>query len=802
MQPQTNNEELQENAMSLRDYWDFFFHNWYWFLISAIACLGLARLYLATKNNVYQRQAVMLVKEENGASAYSRRSDALMQINGMMGGSGVANETFILGSRQLAREVARQLHLDVVYSFEQKLKTISLYDEKPFEVQFFDEQTIPATMKLKVLSDTEAEILTMQWHPLKAQGSKIDETHRKVKFGERIETEAGTFTIIPNPDNLKNFKGKVITVTHLNEESATNSVASRISASEVNKMATLVRIVCTDTNIKRADDILYALIEAYKRSIVEDKNKVAENTMQFIEERLRLVEEELDDVEGDLASFKEANKLVDVAMMAQNNLAQSSAAHLRTLELQKQQGIVKYMLDYLRKNSKGDNLIPALGGLADGSIQTQIAKYNELQMNRNRLAEIGSENSVVADLDANLSEMRRSLIVSMEGYANSVDLQVEQALKEEAALQSDIRSMPQQEKQALDIVRQQEIKQTLYNYLLNKREETALQLAVNEPNVRVVEQPYGSRTPISPRRSMVMLIGLVIGLALPFVFYYIYSLFNTSVRGRKDIEAFTKLCILGEVPRSNNQHKDSGIVVSEQSDDVLSESIRMMRYNLNFVNKDARVLLFTSTLPGEGKSFVNRNLAYSLATGNRKVVFVDCDIRRRTQTMVMGKKHAVGLTTYLSGATDDVESLIVKPQEHADVHFLPAGPMPPNPTELLSNDCMGKLIEELKKSYDYVLLDSVPAQMMADAAVLSALCDLTVYVIRDRGIDRRYLPELERMRREGRFGNMCVVVNDARAEKNSVGSYYGYGYKYGYSYSSDNGKKRKGLLGFLRRKKK
>lgn len=793
---QANEEEQGESIMSLHDFWVFLCTRWKWFLLSAVVCLGLAKLYLATKNNTYQRQAVILVKEENPSSAYSRRMDAIAQINGMMGASSVANECFILSSRQLAREVARKLQLNVIYNQKKRLKTISLYNEKPFAVQFLEESVTPAVFEMKVLNDKDVEITKIQY-ALPNDSVIIDEKKQVVHFSDTITTQAGRLVLIPDSAHFRKFKGATIQVGHLTEESATNSVAARISAKEVDKNTTLIAITCVDTNIKRADDILNTLMETYKQSLVEDKNKVTESTLVFVEERMQLVYNELSEVEKNLANFKEANNWADATLNAQNTLTQSNAAHTRTIDLQRQQAAAKYLLDYLKANSKGNSLIPTLGGLADLAIQNQIAKYNEMRLQRNRLAEDSGEKSIgIVELDANLQEMRQSLIASMEGYVNTINLEVKQALQEEKSLLGDLQSIPQQEKEAIDIARQREIKQELYKYLLTKREEAEMQLAASNPNVRIVEQPFGSRNPIAPRRSVIMLAGLLIGLVFPVGLHYIYLLFNMGVRGRKDIEAYTTLSILGEIPRKKGKRSDSGIEVGENSNDQLSEAFLLMRYNLTFMKKDAKVIMFTSTTPGEGKSFVSRNFAKTLTIGDHKVILVDCDIRRHTQSKVFNSNRVGGLTDYLAGALDNVDSLITTIQDNDNVHLLPAGPIPPNPTELLMNERMKQLIEHLRNEYDYVILDCVPAHMMADAAVVSHMSDLTVYVIRDGGIDRRFLPELERIHKEERFKNLCVIINDIR-NKNSIGS-YNYDYKY-HNRNNYNNNEKKGVLSFLRR---
>lgn len=796
--PYQSNEEEQDNSiMSLHDLWNFFCAQWKWFVFSAIFCMGLAKLYLATQNSTYKRQAVILVKEEQPSSPYRRGMDALAQINGMMGASSVANECYILSSRQLAKEVAKKLKLDVTYDLKKTLKSVSLYNEKPFTARFTDEKVIPAIFDMKVLGANSVEITKIKYVN-DGDSLMVDESKRKVNFRDTISTVAGRLVLMPDSADFDKFIGKTIQVRHLTEESATNSVVARISTGEVDKKTTLIAITCIDTNVKRADDILNTLMETYKRSLVEDKNKVTESTLEFVEDRMQLVYDELDEVEKNLADFKEANKWADATLNAQNTLTQKSAAHTRTIELQKQQAAANYLLDYLKKNSQGTNLIPTLGGLADVAIQNQIAKYNEVRLQRNRLADDTGESSIgVVEMDANLKEMRQSLIASMEGYVNTINLQVKQALDEERMLLGDLQSIPQQEKKAMDIARQQEIKQELYKYLLTKREESEMQLAASNPNVRIVEQPFGSRRPIAPRRLVIMAAGLLIGLILPFGFYYVYSMFNMSVRGRKDIETYTTLSILGEIPRKKGKLSNSGIEVNESTSDQLSEAFLLMRYNLTFMKKDAKVIMFTSTTPAEGKSFVSRNFAKTLTIGDHNVILVDCDIRRHTQSKVLNSNSVGGLTNYLAGAIDDIDSLITSVQGETNVHLLPAGPIPPNPTELLMNERMKQLIDRLKEKYDYVILDSVPAHMMADAAVVSRLSDLTAYVIRDNGIDRRFLPELERIHQEGRFNNLCVVINDVNNKKSK--GYYNYDYKYSHK-DNYGGSVKKSVKSLLRRK--
>ena len=397
-------------------------------------------------------------------------------------------------------------------------------------------------------------------------------------------------------------------------------------------------------------------------------------------------------------------------------------------------------------------------------------------------------------MDRNLEQMRTAVLASLKGYSASLKIQVDKAKKEEAGLMGSLHSVPQKEKKVIDITRQQTIKETLYTYLLNKREETALQLAITEANIRVVEQPFGNRSPIAPRTKVITLIALVIGILIPFLFFQLKKIFDTTVHGRKDVEKFTTIPILGEVPHSKDGFSESEIIVDNNGDDILAEAFRLIRFNMPFVNKDARVIMFTSTMPGEGKTFISRNFAATLGLSGKKVVLMDADIRKRTQSRLSAMESKFGLTSYLSGAIDDLPSLIVTKNKECHLDFLPAGVMAPNPAELLMSDRLDLCIEELKKLHDYVVIDNVPAQVVADAGIVNRVADLTVYVLRETKVDRRYLPELERLHQEKKFKHLCIVINDSRFKNKK----YGYGYGYGYG----NKENKRGLLSkFFRRKR-
>ena len=787
----SNNSGLEE-TLTLRDILDTFVANWIWFLLSVIICLALAKLYLATKPFIYQRQAVMLVKDDNGQSG--RRSnigtDALMQLNGVLSGASVKNEIYILHSFQLAQEVAKNLNLDVMYNIRIGLRNVSLYDNRPFTVEFITDFEVPATFMFTIDSKRGGTISDVKFGvPMEESDFKA-----KVEWGKVTKTPFGDFVATPNEKYLEQAVGSTIEVRRISVENAAIMLYNKVSSGEIDKESTLVRITCTDTNIQRADDILNGLLDAYKRSIIEDKNQIANSTSKFIEDRIDLIHKELNDVEGQMADFKQNSGLVDIKASSDAYITQSNSARQRTVQAETQYSMVQYLVDYLSQNVAAGGLIPTMGGISDPGITSQISNYNQMMLNRNRLAENTSENSpTIVDLDKNLEQMKTAILASLKGYSASLKLQVDRARREEAGLTAGLHAVPQKEKKVIDIARQQSIKETLYTYLLNKREETALQLAITEANIRVVEQPFGNRSPIAPRTKVILGIAFIIGILVPFLYFQLRKLFDTTVHGRKDVEKYTTIPILGEVPHSQVGIRDSEIIVEEDKDDILSEAFRLIRFNMPFINKDARVIMLTSTMPGEGKTFISGNFAATLGLTGKKVVLIDADIRKRTRSRLSEVAGNLGLTSYLSDAFDDVFSLVVPKSEKCNLDILPAGIAAPNPTELLMSPRLEKCIEELKTRYDYVVIDNVPAQVVADAGIVNRVVDLTIYVLRETKVDRRYLPELERLHQEKKFNHLCIVINDSRGKSKRYGYGYGYSYGYGYGYGYGREEKKKSL---------
>lgn len=689
--------------ITLRDVVELIIANWYWFAISVIVCVSAAYLYTRTLVPVYQRQAVMLVK--TGGKTANSDISAMLELQGGVTGSGVENEMYILRSYQLVREVVNRLHLDVSYEEDGFFRNTSLFAESPVEVTFFDPYHSFVSMNV-----TPLDVKNYTISNLVVGGKKLS-INGNHAYGDTLQTEAGRIIVNLKPENLSTYIGKPVLVKRMSPEAATAIYKGGISTSLAGKGTTMVQITCVGNNVSRADAILSALINVYNETIIEDKNRIAVNTAKFIDERIAVIGKELGDVEEELTDFKQRNRIIGTEGNGSQYLAESSRVKGETLQMETELSIAQSIKSYLMDVTRNNQLIPNVSGVGDASVQSQITAYNELMLQRNHLlAESGEKNPVVQTADKNLAEMRTVISGSMDNYIKNLRLRLDRTRAVEHQINTEIQAVPKQEKMALSIIRQQSIKEALYTFLLNKREENALQLAVTEANIRVVESPFGSNAPIAPHSTTFLLAALAVGLAIPLGIQVLLMLWNTSVRGRKDIEDYTTIPVLGEIPSRKEEVADNFIVVDEHKNDLISEAFRLLRSNINFVAKDARVIMFTSTMPGEGKSFVSRNLAVALAIAGKKVVLVDTDLRKRTQGKLVGVKHKEGLSTYLSGLHDDIDNILDKGLIHPAVDMLLVGPVPPNPSELLMSDRLEKLVDELKKKYDYIILDNVPAQ--------------------------------------------------------------------------------------------
>lgn len=763
-----------------------FVRNWKWFLLSVIVCLAAGWYYQQSQPRVYKRQSVMLIEDASSSSStmsrMSKRSSGmstLMELNGVSVGDNLKDEMFILSSQRLMKRVVERLHLDVDYTMTQALHPVSLYGkQRPFEVMFQSPLVEKKSVAFSVSKSGRNSVRISGLHS--ADGDEVEDI--QVQLGQVVNTPAGRLCIVRGANfNQWPEDDAEINVVRMPVDKAVDRYVGRLSTEEYDKETSLIVISFTDINPKRADDVLNTLYDVYREDVLDNKNRVAQSTADFIDNRVKLIGNELGSVENKLADFKKRNKIVDYESSAKAMAAQTLDAHQASLECETQLNVAQFLADYLADHSNDHDLIPALN-VGEASFNNQITQYNDLMNQRNRMVENSSEHqSVVRDLDRQLAQMRRTVSASLKSYIGTLRLRLNDARTNESVVTGQLVDAPDKEKEGLDIKRQQALKETLYTYLLQKREEVALQQAMNEANVRIVEGPVGGDLPVAPRTRIILLVSLALGICIPAGVLWLLMTLDVSVHGRKDVERVTSVPILGEVPHIKTEREEEKNIANLSSDAPMVEAFRVLRFGLDFMRGNTQVMMSTSTSPSQGKSFITTNMAMILAMASKRVIVIDADVRKRT--LSHGMHVPVGLTSYLSDEHTQLSELIVKDAMGNGVDFIAAGPMPPNPAELLMSPRLEQLINELRPLYDHILIDTTPMCSVADANIVNRVADITLFVIRIGVQNRDFLPTLDALYKEKRFKNLTVVLNDADAAR--YGEYsYGYGYGYGSSYSA------------------
>lgn len=795
-----NNNESQNEEMQLipllKLCCQLFLRNWWWFVLSVVACVCIGWFYQQRQARIYQRQAVMLIEDSDPSTtgtsirSSSRRSsmNTLLELNGVSVGDNLKNEIFIISSKRLMSRVVEKLKLDVDYTMKEALHPVTLYNKTlPFEMIFQRPckgkfgQHIDVTKK-----DGNTVVLFGMTDHL---GNPVADV--EAHLGQMVHTPYGDVCVVRGAA-YGQWKDEKISVNRLPKDLAAARFLGSFTASEYDKETSLIVLACNDDNTERADNILATLYNTYKEDVVANKNRVASNTAKFIDERIRIIGNELSSVESQMASFKKRNQLVDFDKTSQAVLTETSAARQQSLQAETQLNVARYLDEYLHDHGNNHDLIPALS-LGDNSFNQQITSYNTLMNQRNQLVANSSENvTVVREMDKQLAQARQAITASLRSYVKSLELRLRDAQANESQLSGRIAGAPDQEKQGLDIQRQQSLKEALYTYLLNKREEVALQQAINEANVRLVEGPIGN-TRVSPRTNIILIMSLFIGLLIPSFIIWLRRAMDVTIHGRKDVESATSAPILGEVPHLKSENGNKALITEVQSDQPVVEAFRILRFSLGYMRHSTQVLMTTSTTPGQGKSFIARNLAIILAMGGKRVLLIDGDIRKRTLSSNFG--HTLGLTTYLADEHTTIDDIIRVDGLEKGVDFLPAGHTPPNPSELLMSDRFSELIGHLRERYDHIIIDSTPMFSVADASIINREVDATIFVMRIGVQTRDFLVDLERLHQEKRYMNLSIVLNDVSLN-NRYGTSYGYGYGYGYLGST---KEKKGVKKFWKK---
>jgi capsular exopolysaccharide synthesis family protein len=792
----TTTEDSQD-VMQLRDWFYLFLGKWRWFVFSLVVCISIAVTYLLTTQPVYTRTASILIKNDSkGSSVSSSGMDAFSDLGLFATNTNVNNEMGTLESPDLMREVVSRLHLETDYYIDGRFSRQTVYgNELPVRVFFVDlPENESATFTLQLSSN--GTIFLSEFEKI-IEGDKIDlDDEVTGALNEPLSSPLGEIIVTPTSFFTEGTEA-VIYVSHRSLNNTITDYEERLTVSQNDDKSDIIDLSFKDVSPQRAEDLLNTLISVYNESWVKDKNRVAIGTSMFINERLGMIEGELGTVDDDISSFKSENLLPDVQTMASLYITQANEANISIEALNNQLYMARYVMSYLTDEENKFQLLPANSGIDDQNIAAQINEYNNQLLERNSLVNQSStRNPLVMEMDAALSAMRGALITSIDNQLVALNEQVrsQQALEGQAT--SQIASNPEQTKYLISVERQQKVKEALYLYLLQKREENELSQAFTAYNTRIITMPGGSMIPTSPVKQNILLMAFLIGLLIPAVIIFIQENMNTIVRGRKDLEGLT-VPFIGEIPLAFRKKsklfsgkpnkEESSVVVKERSRNIINEAFRVVRTNLEFMlgkERESNVIMFTSINPGSGKSFTCYNLSTSYAIKGKRVLAIDLDLRKGSLSEYI-KSPGIGISNYLADNTTTIEEITFKSSDNKNLDVIPIGKIPPNPTELLFSERLNKLIEHSRQKYDFIFIDCPPVEIVADATIINKMVDMTLFVVRVGLLDRSMLPEIEKFYRDKKFSNMSLILNGTENNSGRYGSKYGYqyGYKYGYGYA-------------------
>lgn len=779
----TSTGKNNEQGLNVIDLLAFFASKWKWFLLSVAICGGAAWLWYARTPFTYFSSATVIIKDPSNktttAAGLDRYDYVVNKVN-------VANEILQFRSKRLMREVVQRIHADVSYQVKDGLRYNELYTRSPVIVSFpgaLPAQALAFTLTLK---DKETAIVSG------FEGAD-EEQAWEVKLNDTLTIEGSRIVVTPSNFFAPRWKGVDIKVRKSPVDAVAAAYQGGLGIRQEEDEASILTLSLKDSSPQRAEDVINTLIAVYNEAALKDKNQVAVNTANFINERLIIISQELGDVETDLETFRRENQVVSIEASANMYMSESQKYNTDAFELETQLRLAGYIKEYLTDPKNDTELIPANTGISDMNIENQIARYNTAKLQRDKLAGESSEsNPVVEELNNLLRATKQNIIRAVDNLIVSIEVKRTDAQSREQRAQGRVAAIPTKERQMLSIERQQKIKESLYLFLLNRREENALSQAMADNNARIIDSAEATGFPIAPRRNRILLLGILAGVAMPALWCLGILFMDTRVRSRKDLEGVLTVPYLGEIPldREGGKKGKSRRVpaVYGSEGDIVAEAFRILRTNMQFMARHGRpmqVITFTSLNEGAGKTFISGNLAMSFVQAKKRVILIDLDIRRGTLSHIY-RLQKRGMTNYLADASLTADD-IIQHQEKFDI--IAAGNVAPNPAELLMDERLDQLIAELRKRYDYIVVDSVPIGIIADATIANRIADLTVFVARAGKLDRRQLPDIEQIYQEQKLHNMALVLNGADYRHRYGYHYYGYyghyGYRYGYGKKKD-----------------
>lgn len=793
-------KESKEENIDVKELLFKYLIHWPWFVGAVVACLIAAWVYLYVSTPVYNISATVLIKDDKkGGSAGMLSGLESLGLDGMISSSqNIDNEIEVLRSKTIVKEVVEDLGLYISYADKDEFPSKNLYKTSPVQVS---------------LTPQEADLLEKPMiveMALQPQGSldvnvKIgDDEYQKhfEKLPAVFPTDKGTLAFFLTPDSALSSKrtseetidsGKTvrnITAVINNPLAVAKGYCGSMTIEPTSKTTSVAVISLKNSNVQRGKDFINKLLEMYNINTNNDKNEVAQKTAEFINERISIISKELGSTEKDLESFKRGAGITDLTSDAQIALTGSAEYEKKRVENQTQINLLQDLQKYMQ--NEGYEVLPSNIGLQDVNLAAAINRYNDVLVERKRLLRTSTENNpTIINLDTSIGAMKENVQVSLDRVLRGLFITKADLDREASRYSRRISEAPGQEREFVSIARQQEIKAGLYLMLLQKREENAITLAATANNAKIIDDAIADDAPVSPKGRMIYLIALVLGVGIPVGVIYLLELTKFKIEGRSDVEKLTNVPIVGDIPLTDE--KQGAIAVFENQNNLMSEIFRNIRTNLQFMlENDKKVILVTSTVSGEGKSFISANLAISLSLLGKKVIIVGLDIRKPGLNKVFNiPRKEVGITQYLANPEKNLMDLVQPSDVSKNLYILPGGTVPPNPTELLARDGLDKAIETLKKNFDYVILDTAPVGMVTDTLLIGHVADLSVYVCRADYTHKNEYTLINELAENNKLPKLCTVINglDLKRRKygyyygyGKYGKYYGYGKRYGYGY--------------------
>lgn len=779
--------QVTNDTLTLMDIVNLFIPKWKWFIGCLIVSIIAVAFYLAKTPYVYTKAATVLIKDEGTASKAQAARSQFNIMDGMFIDANVENEIITISSPTIMAFVVEKLGLNEVYMTKKGLRPVELYKKSPILVSFKNpDQAFGVAFQVKIIDGENVVLSDFRY--------KRDEFKDVIEasLGQQVETPVGVVMISPTTFLDEECYGMKINYSRSTIMNTAIAYVKRLKADKTNKNATAIDLAFSDPNQQKIEDVLNGVIESYKEYWVMDRNKVSVQTSKFVSDRLMKLEEQLSNVDKDISSYKAQNLLPDIKTAASTYMEEDLRTKNDLMKLMNQKNIILTIENQLKNKTSQDRLLPANSGIENSSINSGIAQYNTIFMERQRLLSNSSEkNPLVQDLTVNLEALKVSIIESIESYIEVIDVQLESLNKLASTTQERLEASPSQARYLVSVERQQKVMEALYLYLLQKYEENEMSQTFVANNTHLLTPPVGSPNPTSPHKMKLLLAAFVIGLGLPAAVIYILETLNTTVRGKTDIQSLD-LPFIGEVPLvgsdktgakkffGKKEEKGREILVKERSRNIINEAMRVVRTNFEMRNRldKNKVFMITSMNAGSGKTFVSANLAMSLAIKGSNVCLLDFDIRR-AQTSVFVNNPKKGVVDYLVGDVADVDAITVKGFKNSHLDIIPVGTIPPNPTEILLDGKVNELFTALRAKYDYVLVDCPPVDIVADASIISEHVDSTIFVIRVGLLQRTLLPMIAEFKENNKYPNMCLILNGV---KQYIGGKYGYhNYNY-YSY--------------------